>query len=95
MGKVFIVYEGDEWLSSKSLFIRGVYTSFAAAVEATVKNHEIPHSELLEEWEENVKWDEVKDEVLDNLRESLCRIKQIQGYSVCYMIEEIHLNEWS
>ena len=94
MENVFIVFEGDAWLSLSSLSIMGVFTSFDAAVEATVNNHEIPHSELLEDWEDGVSWEEVKEEALDNLRESLWRIKQIQGYSVGYIIQEIALNEW-
>ena len=92
----YIVYEGDEWLSTNSLRIMAVCTTFNDAVYLIRDNHLIEPDEILEleegydERDDFDVWEEAATEIEKQLREH----RQTQGYSTNYLIEEREMNVW-
>lgn len=83
---VFIVSEGDAWLSTGSLEVKGVFGTLEKAVNAIVEKGEFD-SDWLDE-------DESND--MDYVKEHLLEYKQTpQCGDTNYMIKERELNEWA
>lgn len=104
MKSVFVVNEGDQWLSSDSLWVKGVFESHEEAVKAIVAHlldncNKKGVKELVENyWEETYELSDelnsAKEEMLEEIVRQLHDISQTQGLEVNYIISEYNLNEW-
>lgn len=94
--ELFNVYETDEHHSTSSYVHRGTFTSKNGAIQAIVKNHDIPRSEFFELTgaESKTELAEIDVEVRRLLRNELDLQYQTQGYSVNYVIDIIEQNSW-
>ena len=74
---VYVLYEGDAWLSNSSLVPMGIFDNTDDLMGAARKLIAERHSDE----------DEVEDMV-----EELGNYNQVSGYDVCYLIKEVELN---
>ena len=96
MKTVFLVYEGDQWLSRDSLSLRGSYTTREKAVQSVLRNHRIKPAEVRDSFGSSSDEMSCREDVNRLLRSELESQDQTQGYSSNYMIEEASLDkeEW-
>ena len=86
---IYIVYEGDEWLSYNSMRIKCVCNSKRSAIRSILKNHKMKWRDFPDYETRPTKKEmacEIKDELDNNL--------QTQGHTVNYFIEEMAVGEW-
>lgn len=81
MKKVYLVFEGDAWLSTDSLFLMGVYDNFSKAI-----------LDILEEMSDDGVLD--GEETRDSVAKELVNYHQTQGFDSNYIIKTANLNEW-
>lgn len=81
MKRVFLVFEGDAWLSRNSLVLMGVYDDFTKAVQ-----------DILEEMSLNLMLN--GEETADSVAKALVTDHQTQGFDTNYMIKTANINEW-
>ena len=97
-GKIYIVYEGDAWLSSSSMTEKGVFDTKDEAINGILDNHQIPVSEFLEDFTSGeileMTNEEKREIAKQAIREQLENIGQTQGYSLNYHIQEYEINKW-
>lgn len=84
MEEVFLVFEGDAWLSSSSLVPMGVFENYECAVENIM--------EKVEEAIENGSED--NDCNADNVRDYLQSNAQTPTLRTNYIIKTAKLNQW-
>ncbi len=81
---VFIVSQGDAWLSSGSLEVKGVFVTLEKAVNAIVEKGEFDND-----------WIDDEENNMDYVKEHLLEYRQTpQCGDTNYIIEEHELNEW-
>lgn len=76
---MFIVYQGDTWLTKSSFVFRGLFDTLEQAIEAIVSKAEID-TRLIE-----------KSKVRENLSEWL---QSIVNMDDAFIIETVELNKW-
>lgn len=76
---LFIVYQGDTWLTKSSFIFRGLFETLEQAVEAIVSKAEID-TRLIE-----------KSKVRENLSEWL---QSVVNMDDAFIIETVELNKW-
>lgn len=76
---MFIVYQGDTWLTKSSFIFRGLFETLEQAVEAIVSKAEID-TRLIE-----------KSKVRENLSEWL---QSVVNMDDAFIIETVELNKW-
>ncbi|MGM9778873.1 MAG: hypothetical protein ACI3ZD_11155 [Prevotella sp.] len=76
---LFIVYQGDTWLTKSSFVFRGLFDTLEQAIEAIVSKAEID-TRLIE-----------KSKVRENLSEWL---QSIVNMDDAFIIETVELNKW-
>ena len=76
---LFIVYQGDTWLTKSSFVFRGLFETLEQAIEAIVSKAEID-TRLIE-----------KSKVRENLSEWL---QSIVNMDDAFIIETVELNKW-
>ena len=76
---LFIVYQGDTWLTKSSFVFRGLFDTLEQAIEAIVSKAEID-TRLIE-----------KPKVRENLSEWL---QSIVNMDDAFIIETVELNKW-
>lgn len=76
---LFIVYQGDTWLTKSSFVFRGLFETLEQAIEAIVSKAEID-TRLIE-----------KSKVRENLSEWLQSVVNIDD---AFIIETVELNKW-
>ena len=81
MKEVFLVFNGDAWLSTGSLVLTGVYSDFKKAI-----------LDILEDLSENGQLD--GENTRDSIAKELSREHQTQGFDTNYIIKTANLNEW-
>lgn len=81
MDKVWLVYEGDAWLSKSSLVIKGVYDDFALVIQ-----------DILEEMSMNLMLNE--EQTADKVANALAREHQTFGFDTNYMVKSAEINKW-
>ena len=81
MKKVFLVFEGNAWLSNDSLTLMGVYDDFTKAIQ-----------DILEEMSLNLMLN--GEETADSVAKMLVNYHQTQGFDTNYIIKTAKLNEW-
>ena len=79
--KVFLVFEGNAWLSKSSLVLMGVYDSIEKAIP-----------DILEEMSLRLLLNE--EMTADKVANYLAREHQTQGFDTNYIIKTANLNEW-
>lgn len=87
---LYPVYRTDSWHSMNSRECTGIYTSMDRAVEAVVKNHEIPLEEFEDEFD-----DPTEEDAAQLISQELEQYYQTQGHSVNYEIEIWLANDWA
>lgn len=94
MDTIYVVYEGDEWLSSDSMRVKGVASTFDEAVALIRDNHQVSFGDVFDDdptdYDKHTQIEMVSDQLEDELRQH----KQTFSGSVRYMIDEVNLNEW-
>lgn len=81
MKKVYLVFEGDAWLSTDSLFLMGVYDNFSKAI-----------LDILEEMSDDGVLD--GEETRDSVAKMILNYHETQGFDTNYIIKTANLNEW-
>ena len=81
VSKVWLVYEGDAWLSKSSLVVKGVYDDFALVIR-----------DILEEMSMNLMLN--GEQTADKVANALAREHQTFGFDTNYMIKSADINEW-
>ena len=81
MKKVYLVFEGDAWLSKSSLVLMGVYDNFVKAIQ-----------DILEEMSLNLLLN--GEQTADTAAKQLEREHQTYGFDTNYTIKSANLNEW-
>lgn len=76
---MFIVYQGDTWLTKSSFVFRGLFETLEQAIEAIVSKAEID-TRLIE-----------KSKVRENLSEWL---QSVVNMDDAFIIETVELNKW-
>ena len=76
---LFIVYQGDTWLTKSSFVFRGLFETLEQAIEAIVSKAEID-TRLIE-----------KSKVRENLSEWL---QSVVNMDDAFIIETVELNKW-
>lgn len=76
---LFIVYQGDTWLTKSSFVFRGLFDTLEQAIEAIVSKAEID-TRLIE-----------KSKVRENLSEWL---QSVVNMDDAFIIETVELNKW-
>ena len=76
---MFIVYQGDTWLTKSSFVFRGLFDTLEQAIEAIVSKAEID-TRLIE-----------KSKVRENLSEWL---QSVVNMDDAFIIETVELNKW-
>lgn len=95
MRQIFVVYETDAWHSTSHRDCKGMFTSKRSAVNAIVKNHDIPLREFFEDDElERTSRRVLAAEAKRILRKELEYAYQTQGYEINYDIEVWNVNDW-
>lgn len=79
--KVWLVYEGDAWLSKSSLVVKGVYDDFALVIR-----------DILEEMSMNLMLN--GEQTADKVANALAREHQTFGFDTNYMVKSADINEW-
>lgn len=82
MKEVYLVFEGDERLSVKSLVLMGVYDDKEKAI-----------GDILDEMAGALLFDD-DENTSDYAKELLEQYGQTQGFRWNYIIEETNINEW-
>lgn len=77
--KVFLIYEGDQWLSYSSTALVCIANSREEAIEAIIN-----HLKNDGESEEGLSYKQRQLEILD----------QTQGFDTNYLIEECEIGKW-
>lgn len=105
MGKsVFVVQDGDQWLSSASLDVKGVFDTIEEARGAIIRHlfdgcnkkgiKRFVENYWEETYEEGDDLNSARDLMFMQIARQLKNINQTQGLEVNYMISEYTLNEW-
>jgi hypothetical protein len=81
MKRVFLVFEGDAWLSTDSLVLMGVYDDFTKAI-----------LDILEEMSDDGALD--GEETRDSVAKMLLNYHETQGFGTNYIIKTANINEW-
>lgn len=81
MEKVFLVFEGDAWLSKNSLILMGVYDNIENAI-----------LDIIEQMSEDGELDGEKNR--DDVAKELSCGHQTYGFDRNYIIKTASLNEW-
>ncbi|MGN0089588.1 MAG: hypothetical protein ACI36Z_01345 [Alloprevotella sp.] len=86
---MYIVYEGDQWLSCSSMNVKCICLTMDDAINKVLKEHKMT-------WDDFPEYDErpTKSDMDYELRKELKTNWQTQGHSVNYLIEEVSTNEW-
>ena len=79
--KVWLVYEGDAWLSKSSLVVKGVYDDFALVIR-----------DILEEMSMNLMLN--GEQTADKVANALAREHQTFGFDTNYMVKSADINDW-
>jgi len=74
---VYVLYEGDAWLSSSSLVPMGIFDELGYVLESARKL-------ISERYSDEDKANDIFNELADYF--------QTSGYDVCYMIKKVELN---
>lgn len=94
MNEVYVVFEGDQWLSNSSLELKGVFPTFDDAVTEILDYNMIKFREFDEYFEEGATVNEKAEIVREILEKELRCNKQTQGYEINYTIKQIDFNKW-
>jgi len=81
MKRIYLVFAGDAWLSTRSLVFMGVYDDFSKAVQ-----------DILEEMSLNLMLN--GEDTADSVAKALVTDHQTYGFDTNYMIKTANLNEW-
>lgn len=81
METIYLVFEGDAWLSRDSLILMGVYDNISGAI-----------SDILEEMSDNGMLDGYYTR--DSVAKELSIEHQTFGFDTNYIIKPARLNEW-
>ena len=79
--KLYLVFEGDSWLSTKSLVLMGVYDDITNAIQ-----------DILEEMSLGLMLN--GEQTADKVANALAREHQTYGFDTNYIIKIANLNEW-
>lgn len=82
MKRAFLVFEGDEWLSTRSLVLMGVYDDKEKAI-----------GDILDAMADGLLFDD-EGNTSDYAKELLEHYGQTQGFRWNYIINEANINEW-
>lgn len=96
---VYLVYEGDSILSSNSMVLMGVYTSYDNAMEAIAFNNRFEPEEFITFDEDNeddmLLTDSQKNEILtQEIFDQLSERNYVTGDDLGYQIKTVKLNVW-
>lgn len=80
---IYLIYEGDAWLSKDSLVLMGLYEDLNQAKDA-----------ILNEMAESGSFDEENGNDEEDVRSMLDNYRQTQGLETNYLIETAALNTW-
>ena len=89
--KVWLAYEGDQYLSN--LVLMGIYTDKNTAIEDIANNHRFDWYEFIEDVS-NYTPEECDEIVRDEIRKQLKREAQVTGDEIGYVIKDAELNVW-
>lgn len=92
--KVFVIYEGDQWLSTDSLRVKAVCNTFEDVVRLVRENNHVDVEEALDTPIEADDAEDARNEVADLLEQELKEYMQTTLGDVRYMVDEVELNEW-
>lgn len=93
--KVYLLYEGDEWLSNQSLVLMGIFTSIAKLKDAARELITQRADEHLTTAIENFDFceDSTEEDVVDDILTELFNNRSTQGWLVNYSFQEVELNK--
>ena len=86
--RVYIVYEGDQWLSRSSMEVKCISPTKEDAINKVLKNHALRQSDFPDD--DDITPEEMEDEI----RRDLELNGQTQGYTVNYHIQEMEISTW-
>lgn len=86
---VFIVYQGNQWLSWDSMEVKCICPTKEDAIKNVLKNHRMT-------WDDFPEYDKkpTKSDMAYEIRRELKLNSQTQGHSVNYLIEEFAMRKW-
>ena len=97
MKQVFLLYEGDQWLSTDSLVLMGVFTSDE---ELRIASDKLIHERIDTNYEEEgyddgEGWskEEMKEDFAQQILNELIENRQTQTYTINYIIKEVEVNK--
>lgn len=95
MDSVFLLYEGDEWLSRDSMVLMGVFTNQAELKSAARELIEQRADEHLDSAKSNYDFDEgtTYEDVVDDIMTELFSRRSTVGWLVNYSIVEVETNK--
>ena len=92
---VFVIYEGDQWLSTDSLRVKAVCNTFEDVVRLVRENNLVDSEEALGIPIEADDAEHARNAVADLLEQELEQYRQTTIGDVRYMVDEVELNEWA
>jgi len=95
MDKVYLLYEGDEWLSNSSMVLMGVFTDTNKLKSAAKELIEQRADEHLDVAKENYDFDEdaTEGDVIDEILLELFSRRSTSGWLTNYSIVEVETNK--
>lgn len=95
MKKVYLLYEGDKWLTNSSLVLMGVFTSDEELRHACDKliRQRIDKNYEAEGYDDGWNKEEMKDALAQRIVKELLENRQTQTYTINYTIKEVELNK--
>lgn len=91
--QVYLVYETDAWLTTKSKELMAVCETEEDAINLILENHQLDPKDYYE-LEEDDDMEEVKADFQKELRRELEEMGQTQCHPTNYLIEAWTMGEW-
>ena len=96
---VYLVYEGDNILSSNSMVLMGIYTLYDSAMEAIAFNNRFAPEEFItfdeDDEDDRLLTDSQKNEIMtQEIFDQLSERNYVIGDNLGYQIKTVELNVW-